>query len=305
MKIITPFVDPGESLCTGPSQGLVYAVDQGVVLKVPFEYPALADARLHYLLDQSLKSFVSLEKELSVYDALKVNPHRNIARRLETGQTDCIFLERLTPLEEVWPDSTEPDRQRWALELLDAVRWLEQLGWAHGDLAVRNLGVDGANRLKLFDFGSATTSSHEDFANDVRRDHFHLATCLHFILSGRDPLAGLHSYREVESARATLSAGKGGIAKGAEVIAEIIQDGWTGRSSSGTFYEVFQRASGILGALDRDAMSDGQEAFYMDLESRCKVWLQHSERDPAWRKTEDYAMVCREVGHEGDLDVWR
>ncbi|KEY73687.1 hypothetical protein S7711_11421 [Stachybotrys chartarum IBT 7711] len=250
MQAILPFSNrPGDCLSIGPSQGLVYSIDNDIVVKVPFQYPVIKDPNIHHLLDLSLRSFVCLEKELAVYATLKAHPHPNIAQRLETDLDDCLFLERFTPLETAWPRSTELDRRRWALELLDAVSWLEAHGWADGDLAVRNLGVDGTNRLKVFDFGSAINSSHPDYANDVARDHFDLATCLHYILSGIDPFSTAHSYVEVKEIRIKLMDGHGGIAQGAEVLADIIEGGWTGRNSSTDFSQLFKQASDILGPL--------------------------------------------------------
>ncbi|AEO54506.1 hypothetical protein MYCTH_2089137 [Thermothelomyces thermophilus ATCC 42464] len=306
MRPILPFSDrPGECLSIGPSQGLVYAIDQEIVLKVPFQYPVLQDDSTHYLLDLALKSFVSLERELAVYDTLRNNPHLNIARRLETDRSDCLFLERLTPLAAAWPGSNELDRRRWALELLDAVSWLEDCGWAHGDLAVRNLGVDSTKRLKVFDFGSAIPRSHPDYANEVWRDHFDLATCLHFILSGIDPFAGTRSCSEVEKVRSTLTAGRGTIRHGADVLADIIQDGWTGRASSTTFRQLSRRASDALSSRDHGRPREQSESHYRCLESRCRAWLDGVSRNPMWRDIGEYVSACKAVEHEVDMDIWR
>ncbi|KAK1657038.1 hypothetical protein BDP55DRAFT_568141 [Colletotrichum godetiae] len=295
---------PGECLSVGPSQGLVYAINQEIVIKVPFQYPVLEDTSTHHLLDLSLRSFVSLEKELAVYQTIKAHPHLNITRRLETDEANCLFLERLTPLEAAWRTSNEPDRRRWALELLDAVRWLENQGWANGDLAVRNLGVDSTNRLKVFDFGSAVDRCHPDYENDLRRDHFDLATCLHFILSGIDPFTGANSYAEVKKVRATLESGHGVVGPGAEVLTGIIQDGWTGRGST-RFSQDFERAFDILGPLARSTPTDQSESHYQRLESHCRDWLHNSPRNPHWKDVEGYLLDCKAVGLEADMDMWR
>ncbi|KAM6513312.1 hypothetical protein FALCPG4_015749 [Fusarium falciforme] len=65
----------------------------------------------------------------------------------------------------------------------------------------------GKTHLKLFDFGSAYQLSHEHADRMLEKDHFDLATCLHFILSGIDPLSGSLSLVELKQARETLIAG--------------------------------------------------------------------------------------------------
>jgi RIO-like serine/threonine protein kinase len=100
-------------------------------------------------------------------------------------------------LEKIWADAEEIMRHRWIRDLVDVISWLEKLGFTHGDLAVRNLAVDSSNRLKLFDFGSATTNDHYDYTADVKRDHSGLATYLHYILTGVDPFANASSAQEV------------------------------------------------------------------------------------------------------------
>ncbi|KAK2057370.1 hypothetical protein LY76DRAFT_617243 [Colletotrichum caudatum] len=120
MQIITPLRDrPGERLSVGPSRGLFYAISQHIVVKVPFQYPALEDTDTHHLLDLALRSSVSLERELAVYQTIKAHPHLNVTRRLETDQPNCLFLQRLTPLELAWRSSSELDRRRWVLKVLD------------------------------------------------------------------------------------------------------------------------------------------------------------------------------------------
>lgn len=248
------------------------------MIKVPFQYPVTQNPDSH-LLDLSLKSFVCLEREQAVYAVLKTHPHPNIVRRLETDQLDCLFLERLTPLEAAWPDSTESERRRWALELLGAISWLEGHGWADGDLAIRNLGVDGTNRLKVFDFGSSINDSHPDYANDIVRDPFDLATCSNYILSGIDPFATARSYSDVKKIRTELMEGRCSVGQGAEVLAGIIQGGWTGRGLSTGFSQLVEQASDILGPLAGNILPEHPEGHYGRLESRYGDWLRKSSRN--------------------------
>ncbi|KID94566.1 kinase domain containing protein, partial [Metarhizium majus ARSEF 297] len=189
-------------------------------------------------------------------------------------------MERLDPLEKVWSVASRQDRCQWALDLLDATSWLEKLGFVNGDLAVRNLGVDRANTLKVFDFGSSSPS---EYATDVRLDHFDLAMCLHFILSGVDPFAGVQSRLEAVQTRHQLEAGRWTIAEGAEVIGHVIQDGWTGRTGTKSFKDLFDQVSRILGAqnLPPDLKAGGEH--YQSLQLRCQDWLRNTPNNPLWK----------------------
>ncbi|GJC91364.1 protein kinase domain-containing protein [Colletotrichum higginsianum] len=271
MQIYLPFNDhSGECLGIGPSQGLVYAIDSEIVIKMPFQYAVVEDPDEHHLLELSLRSFISLEKELAVYATLKMHPHPNSVLRLETGQSDCLFLERLEPLERAWPRSTEPERRRCST--LD----------------------------RRF------TAPTPDYAIDVVRDHFELATCLHYILSGTVPLKNLRSYAEVKEVRAQLTGGHGVIGPGAEVLADIIHDGWTGRSSSTSFGQIYRRVSSLFRSIAGAAtLPERPESHYQRLESRCRDWLGRASRNARFQEIEGYVRDCKAVGLDADLDVWR
>ncbi|EQL01885.1 kinase domain containing protein [Ophiocordyceps sinensis CO18] len=316
MKLILPFRElPEECLSIGPSQGLAYGLDRDIILKVPFQYEVTAEVDMAHCWDLSLGSLVAMEKELAVYEALRDRPHDNFTRRLASednltrklapDQSEFLLLERLQPLQEAWPDSSLEDRLRWVSELVAAVGWLEKLGFVHGDLAVRNLGIDTTQRLKLFDFGSATPCSHPDYSNDVGRDHFHLATCLHFILSGVDPFDHVSSHAEAVETRSLLESGQWKIAKGAEILADVIQDGWTGRTGSSTFGQLSSLVAEVVGTRDQGSIPALSESHYQHLECRCRDWLRRAERDPLWKAPDEYVLACRGVGHEADLDLWR
>lgn len=49
-------------------------------------------------------------------------------------------------------------------------------------MGIRNLGVDGNNQLKLFDFGSIMHRDDENYYNQVVQDHFDLASPRTFTL---------------------------------------------------------------------------------------------------------------------------
>ncbi|EEU37901.1 uncharacterized protein NECHADRAFT_88197 [Fusarium vanettenii 77-13-4] len=301
-----PFKNPPEEcLSIGPSQGLAYALNKDIVLKLPFQYEVTQDTEMSHCWDLSIGSFVAMEKEVAVYEALKAEPHPNFAGMLATNKTDYLFLERLEPLQDAWEGASREERHRWVLELLAAVSCLEKLDFVSGDLAVRNIGVDGAKRLKLFDFGSAISQSHWDYANEIPRDRFNLSTCLHFLLSGVDPLANLHSRAEAVKIRGMMEAGQWEISEDASILADMIQDGWTGKVESTTFSELLDEAARILNVKSEGPACDVAGSYYEELEGRCQEWLRSAQRDPLWKTPDEYVLSCREVGHEADLDTWR
>jgi len=311
MNFITPIRDKLDhclSIGQAPSQGLVYALDADIVIKMPFQYsiPDDLDDDAIFYLNHALRGFVAMERELAVYDAVANRPHINIARRLKVNSSVCLFLERLQPLEDMWASADEMMRHRWIRELVDVMSWLEEeLGFTHGDVAIRNLSVDSANRLKLFDFGSATTIDHYDYAADVKRDHSGLATCLHYILTGADPFANVDSVQEVRQIESQLLAGRGTIGAGAEALAEVIQAGWTGQAASTKFSQVKERVEAIIGAADPETASETSEKHYQRLESRCAEWLKRATLDQRWMNPDDYCAACRAKGYEVEMDIWR
>lgn len=264
LNLITPFRgDLGNCLSIGqaPSQGLVYAIDNDVVVKVPFQY-LLPDEFIEddtFYLEYAVRSFVAMERELAVYNAVDQRSYSNIARRLTTSSSACLFLERLRPLKEVWKLSDKITRHRWVRDLCSATSLIEELGFTQGDLAVRNLGVDSSMRLKTFDFGSAITQDHEDYAADVKRDHFGLATCLHYILTGIDPYDNVNSAKEVRHIEIQLLEGRGNIEFDAEILKNVIQAGWTGRAGLFKFSQVRATVEETIGTTDLQGVSETPE----------------------------------------------
>ena len=310
LKLITPFrqkLDHCLSLGNAPSQGLVYALDADIVLKLPFQYsiPNDLDDEAEFYLEHALQSFVAMEKEMTVYDALAQRPHANIVRRLKVNSSKCLFLERLKPLKMAWAGSNERTRHRWVRELVDALAWLEELGYTHGDLAIRNLGVDSSNCLKIFDFGSATSNVHCDYTIDVKRDYSALATCLHFILSGVDLFSNLHSAQEVRHVENQLLMGHGTIEPGAEILANIIQASWTEKMATTKFVELKKRVGIIIGEVNYDDISQTSMEHYRRLEARCEEWLKKTIFDERWMNLQDYCAALKTKGYEVDLNIWR
>lgn len=60
------------------------------------------------------------------------------------------------------------------------------------------MGINENNQLRLFNFGSIRHRDKEGFYKQVLEDHFTLATCIHFLASGVNPVAKASSLAEVQ-----------------------------------------------------------------------------------------------------------
>jgi hypothetical protein len=107
-----------------------------------------------------------------------------------------------------------------------ALEWIEKLGSTHGDIKIRKLGTDCSGQLKVFDFGSVARHD-DDFQSQVLEDHFTLATCIHFLASGPNTIAGAESRAEFERILSELEGGNGVVDEAAKDFEKVIQAGWT------------------------------------------------------------------------------
>jgi len=297
-----------------PIHSYCFALDPDIVIKMPFEYriPEILDSDAKYWLDEAIRGFCAREKEEAVYNAVANRPHINIARRLEVdpsiNPTKCVFVERLQLLEDVWAHADASTHYRWIRELLSAVSWLEELGWCHGQLEISKIGIDSANRLKLFGFTSVASNDSIQYALVAKADHSNLATCLHYLLDGVDPFSNVRGYSAIKELQSELLAGRGKIGAGAEALRDVIQAGWTGEAAGTKFSDVKERVEGIIGAVDpetSETLSVLSDEHYFRLEDRCVEWLGKATLDPKWMNLDEYYVVSTARGLELDLDVWR
>jgi hypothetical protein len=310
LEFITPFLDKPDdcfSIGQAPSQFLVYSLGSDITIKLPFQYviPDDLDDDAIFYINHGIRSFIAIERELAVYDAVADRRYSGIARRLKVDSSACLFLEGLQPLEQMWANADKAMRYRWASELLDGISLLEELGFTQGDIAIRNLAVDLSNHLKLFGFGFATTKHNYNYAADVERDHFGLATCLHYILTGVDPFANVYSAREIRQIENQLREGRGTIGADAEILTEIIQAGWTGQAASTKFSQVKARVEEIIGAADLKSVPETSEQYCQHLETICAEWLKRATPDQRWMNPRDYCAACIAKGFMVEMDIWR
>ena len=305
---ITPYcMAHNQCLSVGqaPSQGIVYAINEYIVVKLPFQYPVTnpPDSETELYRNDSLRSLELLRKEANVYQKLALYPHPNIVRCLYTQSATCLFLERaINPLQLAQAQATKQLQYCWIRQLLSAVVRLEELGYTHGDLTVQNIGVDGNDCLKLFDFGNATSKTDDTFKRTLEKDHSGLATCLYFLLSGVDPMANAKDWSEVRCIQRELREGRYSIAPEAVILREVILDGWTGVAALRTFGETREIVERIIGAGD-DNNSPAPKDFRA-LEAVCVRWLNTTIVESLWLTEEQYREKWKLLGYDIEEGIW-
>jgi hypothetical protein len=272
----TPYALPNKDcLSMAVSQGIVYKLSEHHVLKMPYQYP-VKDLGGIFDMDEAIEqlelsqcSIDSFKNERAFYQLLETTDSHDIVKVDVSTFEHGIMLEYLQPLETVWYTSSAKSCLRWIRQLLRANAKIEELGYTHGDLATRNMGVDKNNNLNLFDFGSVHQcsegiSSHRFIERDLSR----LASCLHFLLSRIDPLADisdLGSLREVET---TLENGTFAVDTVARPIEDILKSCWKKDLAamgdvdpSMIFRHVAEAISQALDIKDGDSCSSRKVAF--------------------------------------------
>ncbi len=307
---LTPYCMPNDhclSIGQAPSQGLVYAIDGNIVVKVPFQYPITSqpDSDIESRRDDSLRSFELLRKEANIYELLAHHPHRNIVRCIYARPASCLFLERaLNPLHSAQAQANKQLRFRWIRQLLSAVTHLEELGYTHGDLAVQNIGIDDNDCLKMFDFGSATHKEDDTFNYTSEKDHTGLSTCLYFLLSGVDPLANAKNWDEVRCIQRELSEGRYNTVPEAGILREVIVDGWTEGATRRTFGETRKVVEGIIGGGDDATLHPHPLKDYRTMEAVCETWLDTVSVEPHWLTEQQYHAKLKSLGYDVEEGLW-
>ncbi|CAD0109373.1 unnamed protein product [Aureobasidium uvarum] len=288
---------------------------------MPYQYPI-----------QDLKSFdigeATEQLELSQCSMDSFNSERAFYRSLEnTGQTNIveaavstldygIVLEYLQPLEGAWQSSSVESRSRWIKQLLRANARIEELGYIHGDLAIRNMGVDKNDNLKLFDFGSVHQHGDEASLRLVERDASRLAKCLHFLMSGKDPLANLPDLQSLRRVECALENGTFEIDILARPIEKILKLCWAkdlatiGAASSKMVFRYIEYA--ILQVLDTTSSYEASHRVTSDQWSEKAIGVSETQGlqahfvldtkrydltpDPRWMAEEDYSEAWRTRG---------
>lgn len=228
----TPYVLPNKDcLSIAASQGLVYKLSKHHVLKMPYQYPlqSLESIDIDEAVEQlelSQGSIDSFNRERAFYRLLDSTDYHDIVRFDHSTFEYGILLEYLQPLETAWMGSSVELRLRWIRQLLRAIAKIEELGYIHDDLAVRNMGVDKNDDLKLFDFGSIQQRDDEFAYRSIEGDLSRLANCLHFLLSGNDPFADVPDRESLRQLRGALQNGTFVVDALARPVEGILKSCW-------------------------------------------------------------------------------
>lgn len=277
---------------------MVFQLSDDAVVKVPFQYPvakSLPTDETNEQLYMSLRSFALFKRESAFYSVLAKNPHANLSQRLQCQKPSGIVLPRFRPLPQVWGLHTKATHYKWIKQLVSAVVWLEDLGYTHGDLKVENMGIDSRDQLRLFDYGSVRHRNDEGYAEQVVEDIFALATCIHFLASGIDPVANANSRAEVVQTFRILKGGQGLVDEAAQDFQQVIQAGWTGAVSS------FSSLRTSITDIGNHAMDRSKDKLF---EAPLHLDSLVVEEDPRWMNEETYRAAWRDMGYDTPDDVW-
>ena len=315
----TPYILPNKDcLSIAASQGVAYRLSEHHVLKMPYQYP-VKDVESFDLdeaieqLELSQGSIDSFNDERAFYRLLETTgQHPDIVKVDHSTLEHGIVLEYLQPLEIAWVASTETSRLRWIKQLLRATAKIEELGYTHGDLAVRNMGVDKNNDLKLFDFGSVHQLGDEYSHRFIEKDLSRLADCIHFLLSGKDPLADIPDRKTLRQVQAALENGTFAIDTLARPVEDILRSCWAKNlavfgnvSQSMIFSHVGQVIGQALDVKDDSVATHevllGQpperpvgEPDFTSLAFDANQY--DLTRDPRWMAEEEYREAWRRMG---------
>lgn len=307
------------------NQSAVFFLDDDIIVKMPIQN-RVEDIDLPseaLLVDISLGSFVSRDRERDTFSRLKHMPHPNLVRELEVGDRYIAFFERLSPLTTVWEGADMPRRRRWAMELVSAYAHLGNMDLVP-QTHVRDLGTDRTGRLKLVGFGpSPRTPSAKEipqceadadevenkdpdefYQSAMQRAHQRLACCLHYILSGVDPdqeARALLRSPNGTSFREKVRRGAYPIAPAAYVLQDVLHEAWMLKAAEKPFSHIADKVRVAFEGLEVEQEDDLParlpEDHYQSLEERCREWMKVQEQDPQWMELEEYKAACEQAGY--------
>jgi hypothetical protein len=313
----TPYALPNSAcLSMAASQGVVYKLSEHHVLKMPYQYPVKSvkgtsamDEAIEQL-ELSQCSIDSFKNEQAFYQLLEnIDSHDIVKVDISTFEYG-IVLEYLQPLETAWYTSSAESRLRWIRQLLRGNAKIEELGYTHGDLAIRNMGVDKNNDLKIFDFGSIHPRGKGIPHRFIERDLSRLANCVHFLLSGNDPLAGIANLKSLRAVETALENGTFAIDTVARPVEDILKSCWKkdlaamgNVDPSIIFSHVRETVSRALDIKDGDSCSSQKLAFDQSI---VQAATQPMDRKCVAIDTSPYDIVrdSRSMAEEQYVQAW-
>lgn len=193
--------------------GQVFAISEHLVLKCPTRFENGAPSQMEEMVESAEK----IANEKAVYTLLMQNPHPNIVHCVFITP-DAIFLERAETTLQARLDGNQPTplytQLRWIRQIAGALAWLEELGYAHGDLRPANILLK-QDHVRLVDFdasvkiGQEVKAASEPYCklnSDLdlptagpASEQFAFASCLYFIRFGHIPFHELEAPTRIQN----------------------------------------------------------------------------------------------------------
>jgi len=214
-RLRTPFPSlSSDNFVARGSAGHVFAISRDVIFKcaTKFDHPAPSQE------EEMKDSIEKMENEKAIYKILMEHRHPNIVHGI-LCVSEGIFMERLerTVQSRINQSDTLPvslDTQcRWIQQSTNAIVWLEDLGYAHGDLRPANILLDASENIKLADFDSTVKQGqrllvasepfcklNEDYELDLAgptSEQFALGSLFYTIRFGHEPYHDLEASTRV------------------------------------------------------------------------------------------------------------
>ncbi len=118
------------------------------------------------------------------------------------------------------------------------------------------------------------------------------------------PLAIAKDWKEVRCIEKESSEGRYSIVPEAEILKNVIVDGWTGEAMRRTFGETKGVVETIIGA-DDDAVSHPINPKDCNvLRTVCLAWLSSATLEPHWWTEQKYRAKLKCLGYDVEEAIW-
>lgn len=133
----------------------VFAINQRLAIKCP----KIVDSPDRQWAKSNEENRAAFEREKGFCQKIMQGSHPYFVRYVHIVENG-IFMQRMTctmhaRLSSVFDRLCLATQCQWILQLTDALRWLEELGFVHGDLRPANILLDREETVKLSDFNAS------------------------------------------------------------------------------------------------------------------------------------------------------
>ncbi len=265
--------------------GQVFAISEHLVLKCATRFEDGAPSQMQEMEESAER----IANEKAVYTLLMQHPHPNIVRCILITP-DALFLERAETTLQARLDANQRTplhtQLRWIRQIASALTWLEELGYAHGDLRPANILLN-KDHVRLVDFDASVSIGQEvqaasepycklDSNLDLSTagpasEQFAFASCMYFIRFGHVPLYELDAPTRIQR----FAAGQYPATHQDELFGRIISNCWLCTYDS--MAVVKQEVEAVLLSVPRQTEDDADgtsgETDYESLLADCRAFL--------------------------------